>query len=43
VALAFDHRLNGRRHRRVHHAANRQNNRICVPELTDVKNPEARA
>jgi hypothetical protein len=26
----LDHRLNDRRHRRLRHAANRQNNQICA-------------
>ena len=30
LALTLDHQLNGRSHRRLRHATNRQNNRICA-------------
>jgi hypothetical protein len=35
LALVLDHRLNGRRHRRVRYAANRQNNRLCASTTLD--------
>ena len=35
LTLVLDHRLNDRRHRRVRHAANRQNNRICASTTLD--------
>ena len=35
LTLVLDHRLNDRRHRRVRHAPNRQNNRICASTTLD--------
>src|SRR5262249_57986459 len=39
LALVLDHRLNGRRHRRLRHAAARHNNRICASTTLDGSAP----